>query len=138
MFVLVSLVSILIMNVAIGVVSEAYEYNKTNANQIWCHYRASYTTKLLMRRFFWERVCPPLKHLFSCFSDASIDAGDWDQGFYIGCHEFWFMDANDTEETLQDVIKEQHTITEVIERLEKITQKKDQETSSTRPNAGDH
>jgi hypothetical protein len=117
--VLVSLVSILVMNVAIGVLSEAYYYNKSNANQIWCHYRAGYTGRVLLRRHFWRSIFSCCSSNTCCEPDSTAD-NDQDQGptgVFIGCHEVWFLDANDTIESMRNIIGQEKTIAEQITKL---------------------
>jgi len=121
---LVIIVSILVMNVAIGVVGEAYAYNKSNANQLWCHYRSGYVVRLLLRRQLWDRLCPCLMTVGLCDTTyrsdvlmpvpVGVNLTTGGLGIFIGCHEAWFMDANDTKETLRDIISKEKSITEQI------------------------
>mmetsp|Transcript_17174 Transcript_17174/g.30110 ORF Transcript_17174/g.30110 Transcript_17174/m.30110 type:complete len:641 (-) Transcript_17174:169-2091(-) len=50
-------VSILSMNVAIGVVSSLYDEAKSKANQIHSHFRAGYLFKLMMQRHIFGKCC---------------------------------------------------------------------------------
>jgi len=57
-------VSILSMNVAIGLVSSLYEEAKANANQIYSHFKAGYLFKMMTQRYFVSRFwdcCWPCK-----------------------------------------------------------------------------
>jgi len=119
-------VSILLMNVAIGVVSEAYTYNKSNANQIWCHYRSGYTIRMLLRHKFWDERCPWLKEIrwfFSGAGEAKEDRGGQNAkyqekyGIFIGCHEPWFLDANDTKEALIEIISHEKALEKKMSSL---------------------
>jgi len=109
---LVTIVAILVMNVTIGIVGDAYEYNKTNANQLWCHYRAAYTIKLLLRWNFWKNSV-----FCRCTGTNTAVEANNEQGIFIGCHEVYFLDANDTQEVLQDLIDQEKEIEQMIEKL---------------------
>lgn len=113
-------VAIFIMNVLIGIVSQAYEHNKSNANQIWCHYRAPYVTKLLVRRKFWKTIAsriPVVKNIQKYFVSA-VDPTDYTRemkGIFIGCHEAFFLDANDTKEDLVQIISQENAVKEQLD-----------------------
>jgi len=123
--ILVTLVTILTMNVTIGVVGEAYVYNKSNANQIWCHYRSSYNIKMLLRHEFW-------KNIFRCVAFSEVNEPEVAQGkgIFIGCHEAYFLDANDTQECLRDIIGQEKEITEQLASLaerEKLVEEREKQ-----------
>merc|ERR1712173_253670 len=94
-------------------------------NQIWCHYRAPYVTKLLVRRKFWKRIAG-----FFLGTDrvgqllGVVDTTDFTKdeenmkGIFIGCHQAHFLDLNDTTENLRDIISQQNAVKEEMDQME--------------------
>jgi len=103
-------VTVLSMNVAIGVVSTAYSTNKANSNQLYCHYQAGYVFKLLLRHAVAARVFGKC-----CIKEEDIE----EEGYFVGFDERWFMDSNDLDEEF-DVL--QSTIEQNRHKLDRIDQ----------------
>jgi len=114
-----TIVAILIMNVTIGIVGENYHYNKSNANHLWCHYRSTYNMKLLLRWEMWRRCL-----WGHCCKDDENSMVPDHNGIYIGFHESWFLDANDTLEDMQEMLQEQKQVGEQLGRVTSSLQEK--------------
>jgi len=118
-------VTVLLMNVAIGVVSTAYSTNKHSANQLYCHFQAGYVFKLLLIRALFEKWCPKIlaclqnlsDRVFWCECCKRARQSDVSTGYFIGFDGRWFMDSNDIDEDFEEL---QGTISENWHKLDKI------------------
>lgn len=115
-------VTVLSMNVAIGVVSTAYSKNKANANQLYCHFQAGYVFKLLLYNAALWKFCPDrlsqgLSWCFCCFQKTDEVKDLKTDGYFIGFDQRWFMDSNDLEEDFEDL---QNKIEQNRHKLDKI------------------
>jgi len=111
-------VTVLSMNVAIGVVSTAYSENKANSNQLYCHFQAGYVFKLLLRRAAFRKVWDCLKcHCVKDCPGYSHPPQDNEEGYFIGFDERWFMDSKDLDEEFEVL---QNTIESNRQQLDSI------------------
>mmetsp|Transcript_43989 Transcript_43989/g.84466 ORF Transcript_43989/g.84466 Transcript_43989/m.84466 type:complete len:630 (-) Transcript_43989:256-2145(-) len=114
-------VTVLSMNVAIGVVSTAYSNNKANSNQLYCHFQSGYAFKLLLRRAAVHTISPRLYHcIFRDDGANQDDAQQEEDGYFIGFDERWFMDSNDLDEEFELL---QETISQNRQKLDNIASK---------------
>jgi hypothetical protein len=130
-----SAVAILVMNVLVGIVGQAYDYNKTNSNHIWSHYRAPYVTKLLVRRKFWKGIASFCAKSYIDGWLGVVDQTDFTKpeggnpeenmkGIFIGCHQAYFLDMNDTTENLRDIISQQEAVREEMDLMDNLMKDK--------------
>jgi len=129
-------VTVLSMNVAIGIVSTAYSQNKTNSNQLYCHFQAGYVFKLLLRRAAFRRWFPKCADWMAKCSEylcaewmpkcseylglrrpITADEREAD-GYFVGFDGRWFMDAKDLDEELEAL---QTTIDEFRHKLDDMS-----------------
>lgn len=108
-------VTVLMMNVAIGVVTTAYSENKANSNQLYCNTQAFFSFRFLLqraavaqlsRRVFPKFVRDGWHKLFPHRNPIDEENGTHD-GYFIGFDGREFLDQNElTEdlEVLQDMI----------------------------------
>jgi len=97
-------ITIMFMNVGIGLLSNLYDEAKARKHQLCAHYKADYAVKLL----FWRHFFGPACHLLHCEKEDNLDHVNDEFGIWILNDKNQLRDAQDDTYSLVQQVKDQN------------------------------